>query len=425
MRYAKRRVSFDRSANMSVLLTQKGHIIRIFPDLQRYFSPAELYAQFDLFNKFAGMHSVFMPLMIPKGGARMPAEYYTKEYWLKILNGEEQFGRPAPEECDEYETAYEEACKEYEAAGFEEKFAHILKSLVGKDADVPEIHAEKAGTEEAARANPEITKAADETEVLKEIKKIAAVLLAISELSEIDARDIPEDEWKAVLKDKDAPKEFRYEAAASFEAGVETYRFKLYEGDVLQGSEKIRVVMVRAVEGKTKGADILRIELCAADGACAESVQMNIGEFRFCTAAGGRVIEFLPVEDRVHADLQIRRPDLKSEIIEIKKDKEEPLRFGKPETGAKEQYITSFSSGGSSRGYLLVWGGDLYCYGYKDQKLSQRKFDAKGDLDYGVIDAVATEGGYEILTEDGRVLCACPEQVRQAVSLRRKPAQND
>ena len=160
-----------------------------FYDLHKEFSPYEIFSQLVLFDEFAEVHCLPLRAHI-KGRV---AEVLTKEFWLKILRRHEWPSANNPEEL------------------FKKIFGSELNETAKSEISDAEIFAKLKYITESSGQNP--------------VNVI--LMLAISELAEIDARKIDASQWQKSGEYRvksDEIKTFDYEKIVTLPAGG-VYRF--------------------------------------------------------------------------------------------------------------------------------------------------------------------------------------------------------
>ena len=344
-----------------------------FRELQQLFSPMELYAQSDIFAGFAAVHCVPIPVILKdsESGETYPAQGCTKKFWHTML-----LSFLSDESCDPQQD-FAQLCENY---ADEVKDADLLRKL--------DFIREKTGR--------------------KDDNKEALILLAICELAEADPEQT---QWSIRNQEKaeDAsngtgsglseadPQEtaqityFPYEQTASLVTG-ETYRYWYHDDEKLKEDAVIQTVKITAAGGLNHYKKA-RIELCAeSTGQCIRVLELNVGEFRYCTVSRGRIIEFLP-NLSISDDLCLARPD---SVVRIHpKDRESWNVDGED--------VSCFAAGLQSQGFLLVRNGRLNYQLYKGIS----NFNTRLQLEMIVLPAVGVRisaGGFEVLLEDGTVV---------------------
>lgn len=374
---------------MRTVLKLNGEGILNFYDLQREFSPWQILSQLGVFEKFAKIHCVPLPLFYPKkdedGDIIMRrTKYITKKFWL-----EEVIRRLEWPEAENAQAVLHMIIKE---------------KMNLSDAAVSSYEAEYTGMciDEKLRF---IFEAAGLGISDEDIQK-GLRLLAVCELAEMNPEDLawqlqstenPEEEHTK----KEKPIQFFPDTESiSLVAEEAAYKYWYHEQDNLQQGEIIRTVRVDARPGRNKYTSV-HIELYSeSTGKCVMEITMEDGEFRYCNIAGNKVIKFLPVIS-ICGDQCIMRKELSKDILSIGAPDAEDWRLNMDN-------VSVFATGGSARGFLCVRRGKLnwnFLKGVQDYHTTLR-FNMIFDP---IAEVWMSDRGYQVLTSKGEVITDDPE----------------
>lgn len=402
-----------------------------FVDLQKEFSPMEIYRKSAVFYDFASVHC--LPLqthLTHKGdGNAYVASYFTKSFWLAILEGS------AWDEnvCDA------EACLSYFVS-------HILKdTMQPKEAEKKgepglykgeeEIAGEEGDEAELHKIKEEIAKEAKDLEIVQKLKYLqyvcetigvwesfhqAPVFLAIFELSEKNVLKVEMNVWrndffvqnKGNETEDSFVQKFPYETEAVLATGNTVYKYEYFDDEQLSPGAVISTVRVEAKGGNNQYTDVI-IELHSEKmNRCVERIVLHRGECRYCNVSQGKIIRFLP-SAFVSGNMCIRRTDLSNDNIKI-------TCKGEEEWEMNLSHVSVLSAGSVEQGFLFVQDGKVNSLFYKPAE----NYRVKLRLDMirkPVAEVKIGADGYEILLNDGTVVHEKAENEKSGiVSLERE-----
>lgn len=357
-------------------------------DLQRAFSPMELYDQLQEYVMFAKIHCCLLVSKLENAEhIRYEAEYLTKEFWLDILLNEQWPPTADPEEClqffltkrweelsegvtreDERQELKAEALQEVSDAQIIEKLSYICRN----------------GTIEDARQG--------------------VLLLAICEIAEMDAREqrfAPRSAQAVAVQT--GPELLWNQDVIELVADGTVYRFFYHDEESLQPQAQIRTVLFKALTGNNR-YDRVVIELYSErKGCCVETVQLKGGEYRHCNASNGRIIKFLP-DISVENGCTLYRKRLSSPEITV-------TNSHRTHSFTQDD-VTGFVAVGAREGILLVCSGKLNlgkCKASSDNQTELKLIATRAALDtLDVVEIGWVESSVKILTTEGcvySVLC--------------------
>lgn len=386
---------------MKKLLKINGTPVLNFVDLQKTFSPTAIYEQLEIFDSFAAVHCVPLPVLLTdrESGNRYIARYLTKEFWHKILRSV-QWPQAAGDidACLDFflRQEIEEQSKGEDNSG--------IKEAVDREMEDAELHQKLCFIAQSAQVGEDYRK--------------AVLLLVISELAEKDARKVEAGGWKKPDSTGQDSQEqvsgdahtaaipFTYEETAYLTAGSQVYRYWYHDRDVLSPGEKIRTVRIEAKGSSNQYADV-RIELYNEEtGQCVQKIVLQKGEYRYCNVAGGRVIKFLPAVS-LSDDICLSRSDYgKSEIMVFPKNGESWI--------LNAENVTCFSAGSKEKGFLLIKDGKVNFQFYKEAEDYFTRLQLE-IIAMPVVEALVSRQGYELLLEDGSTVTNTEKGVRKDV----------
>lgn len=358
-------------------------------DLKREFSPAEIYGRKKDFLLFAKVHCMVFPTRLSeRGDDSYEACYLTKSFWYGILAFNYD-GSISPEGSwlDYFleERIKEELGESYgksdeadarEEAGYEVRDACLKEKL------------------DYICANAKIGDSEEE-------KLKALVLLAICEITEIDARNqkfddcVPEEKGAQPIKEfKDI--ELNEEShILNLEASKTHYRFGVFENDSLPSGMHIRTLRIEAEASKNKYDNVI-LDFCNKNGEIIRSVILRPGEYRYLNVAGGEVIGFLPSVS-IENGCCVYRNGYGSGSIKI------ATSDNKPRTISKTEY-ECFASAGKNAGVLFASGGKIvtdYCEVPLDYR-TKLVFDMV-IAGLNVVEIAYVSGDVKVLSDSGKV----------------------
>ena len=355
-------------------------------DLQKAFSPLDIYRQLPEYIRFAKVHSCFLVNFLedPEGN-RYEAEHLTKDFWLDILTYSQWPEAANPQECLQF--------------FLNERYAFLAEGISDKE-DLQEIHL--AGKQEAADAQiqAKLTHICTDGNLEKDSRQ-AVSLLAICQLAELDARNYsfaPQVTSAQEICHDAPPRLVPEKAQVDLIADGTVYRFFYHDEDQLQPNTQIRTVLFNAISGNNRYERVV-IELYSSrQDRCLQTITLQGGQSRRCNVAAGKIIRFLP-DIRIENGCSLYRAQLSSQTL-----------THKTETGTEEiplTNLTDFLPVDAESGYLLVRDGRLNMG--KCKALSDRKTELMLTATRAALDALnVVEIGWvgqtvKILTDDGNV----------------------
>lgn len=376
---------------MRRILRINGTPILNLYDLQKHFSPWEVYNNIADFAAFAAVHCVPLPVRYIKDGITETAVIIDKQFWLDALTGVNNYQEKtalallrelksdaikALKKDNPDENRDEDVNREYLAQQLEKKLEHIVKASKLKDT-------------------------ADDAQ--KAVK-----MLAICELSEIDPlvrSDFRIMDERALQPGRQKPDAAQGEAVLPFPmektliltAMPTPYRYYLYEGKELKQGEIIHTVCVCAKASNRNQYEKVKIQLYSSDGKTVkETIELNPEEFRYCTAAGGKLIRFQPTESSGR-NLRLIRANLKTPDITVSGASGEDWHLSL-------DGISCFSAVDADTGFMFVERGKpngLYYTPYHNDFMTQTKISM---ILRPVVEVYASKNGYRLLCENGEII---------------------
>lgn len=418
---------------MMKTLRINGKSILNFLNLQSQFSPSELYQQLEVFEGFAAVHCVPLPLQLTsrEGGKQYHAEYLNKEFWHGLLRCVDWPEGSSPWECAcalmqrllrplevEQEEALAVAREELE------ELQSDIKQQNQAIAQLQETH-QKEMAEALERLRNEQADAELENK-LRFIERTAGVeqdcrkamlLLAVCELAEIDPRKTTPDDWRTpednsrnssgtpVETAGEDPILFPYEQTAYLATGSQV-KYWHHDSETLNPGAKIQTVRLEAKASENQYA-VARVELYSEKtGRCVQSVVLSSGEFRYCTVSCGRVIRFLPAIS-ISDDLCLFRSNYKNPEVQVHPKNGESWVLN-------AEHVTCFSTGPKNVGFLLIQDGQVNAMFYKATEDYMTRLQLEM-LMLPAIEVRVLRQRYEILLEDGTVVSNLPDGRRHRV----------
>ncbi len=397
-------------------LKSNGHIILNFVDLQEHFSPWEFLTQKRSFEKFAKIHCLPLTTWVKdKNGGKTKAKYFNKKFWMEVLNKDWD-----SDALDDEKSAYD--------------YIYDLSNLLHTDILEQEATDAKQKELELLCIQEKINFICNESGLTqsKDDKITVALLLALCELAEFDAREQNFQRWvqnsvtennenygedcdeepNDIIENTPAPESFPNGSKLTLNTSAVPYRFFYHESGILQ-SDVIKTVRIEAVDGN--GAKVI-IELCRESGEVYDTVEMITGEYRDCNVSAGKIIRFLPTLS-ISDTLCIARKDYCSSDITIMPRDAMEWTLSIDSSIAKK--ITSFAAGDNeTEGFLCIRDGKLMRGFYKpnDNYKTRQRFDMIKDR---LVEVRLFNGYYELLTEGGKVISDNSERngLRNVVTL--------
>lgn len=380
-------------------------------DLQREFSPMAALTQLKAYEEFVKVHCIPLPLMLENEDERYEAYYLTKEFWKKILQNVEW---PQMESAE---------------AGLKYFLKLRYEDEIGGPAEERQIPIEDDSVRE------DITLEVRDSQVFEKLHYIcesgkygatddeirkAILLLAICEIAEISAlsqqfqnvqQTVSTGTQKDDVKTHTEIEEFPFEENAPLVASEKAYRYWYHDEDHLLEGESIRTVCVKAQMGSNQYAKVMIELYSTVTKALIQTLVLDKDEYRYCNVAGGRIIQFLPLESQSPEISLIRKEADRSEIT-VKYNGEEPWTLH--QNGA-----SCWAAGDKDTGFLLIQNGTANAAFYKPaaEYLVQLKLDM---IALPVVEVQIKDGDYQLLTSEGTILSGrASAQMLQAVALNR------
>lgn len=308
-------------------------------DLQKAFSPLELYEQLPEFLQFATVHCKILESKLKNENGTYKAVYITKEFWLDILN------------CKQWPKEHSASClqffltslleKENEGIAQEDKRQEIKKAVEAEAYD--------------AQLEKKLNHICTDGKLLASSPK-AIMLLAICEIAEVDARAyhfVPADGSKVVSYGQKQPVLFPQQDEVVYAPNT-NYCFYYHDEETLAADARIRTVTIKAkpsTKGNQNKYNQLVIELYSQkENRCVQTVNLKPGTFRRCNVANGRIIKFLP-DIGVERGCFLYRKELSSSELTVKaENRTEKLSL---------DGLTTFAPLSAQDGCLLVCDGRI------------------------------------------------------------------
>lgn len=382
-------------------------------DLKKEFSPWTAYENIEAFEAFARVHCVPLAHILEGSDGAYRAAYLKKDFWLEILNKGLHSEAWPEETLDNAASCFLKLVKEawpkiygqesqdkglkreIQDAAVEKKLAYIVKEA-GFSGSQKEIRTSLLLLSMCELAEADVF--AQNFQRWEERKETAAKKIQTADenvqgkepaggLAELDIRLFPEAD-NVPLKTSSAP-----------------YCFWYYSEGQLKSTCRIKTVRVEAVHG---GNQFEKVCIQLYDCNTKEQIQtiyLNIGEYRDCNIADGKVIKFLPSFVLSENLCLVRENCCQSQLTVIPKGAE-GWKLGLDEENSRK--VTSFAVGEeSNQGILLIRSGKLITGFYKPCEEFAVKMALRmiGDV---LVEVCIGTGGYRLLTEDGTVLSDDP-----------------
>lgn len=399
---------------MNRILKLNGQPVLNFADLQKEFSPLDIYAQLEAFDSFAAVHCVPLPLQLfhTENGVqtRCRANYFDKAFWQKVLRS-----------AALRETAPQQLEQKTDAADYFSSFVQALyENKIG--ITKPEDRSREPVEGETIRA--EMDGELADAKIYEKLKYIcesgglrggfadmqkAVILLAICEISEQNALSVsfqsaPIEE--ASEEESGGIMPFPYERTAPLTARNQPYRYWYYTSDSLAQGAHISTVRIEAKAGSNHYEKVV-VELYHEQScACVQKLELEIGEFRCCNVADGRIIKLLPSVS-ISDDMCLIRESYKTEEISVLSPDTEGWSLN-------AEGISGFAAGTKNIGFLLVQNGKVNTSFYKapDAYITRLKFDT---VSLPVVEVTIEGDQYDALLADGTVISNRQAGVKQGV----------
>lgn len=404
---------------MNRILKINNTAILNFADLQKEFSPWELYKVLPEFQRFARVHCVPLPLRLlhteGKGKDEIlsyRAEYLDKLFWSGIL---QKLDWKKPESA---EVCLEEALNQVyvEKAGIQKADGEIV---YGKDAETIKAQIEQEAKD--AKLQEKLWQITESAGLSSQIDggKIAMLLLAICEIAEMDATKLDfmnGAEEIMTARESDGVFDFPEADHVPLSAGKRVYRYWKYEESKLKEGTKIKTICVTAKAGKQNAGAVV-IELYReSDHSLSETIILDAGTFRYCNVAEGKVIKFLPLECAGDT-LKLTLKNTEHPELIVLPDGTEPWKLD-----AKD--MTGFASDKKENGFLFIKNGKVNRAFYKTINAYMTEIRMAMILE-PLVEVRIKNGKYELLTEDGQILSDGPRDgMRSCVDLERMEVSN-
>lgn len=417
---------------MRNIFSINGTGILTLKDLQREFSPWDIYSTLADFVSFASIHSQPLPIKLSykddNGLTWEDATYFNKDFWITVLNVRNWSQEPnavklmnmfieeialvnsgakdlfakdknigidtekKKDKCIDYNKEKAAIITEYEALCLEKKLQHIVKT---------------------ARLNDS-----------PQNSRISIVLLAICELSEVNALDYSfskiesqetlsndnpygtkDTKASAISANKQATEEDSHisEFPSINDISLLTrdipYKYWYHSSNKLEPGEIIKTVCVRAKAGSNKYASVIIQLYDDVSNKCVHTLTLASNEYRYCNVAGGKIIKFLPTIS-MSPDTYLCRSDLTKSAISVCVE-------GATEWTLDENNIASFGVANNNDGFVLVQNSKLNTVFYKkaDDYITKMMMSLIVDP---VVEIQLTENGYKVLTSKGETFSNIP-----------------
>lgn len=356
-----------------------GNTIVNLLDLQRNFDPLQAYAQLKVYHQFVRIHSLFLGLMIGEQQAEhIKKSFFCTDILENAAEGKRLSDKYTAREClrelldtfmiNETRSAYDDIKKEIRdewekeiARGrYFEKLAYIEK-----DAGLGHT--------------------------LQDAQK-AVVLLAICEMAEMNAENCRfVSKIKKPAERQSDIKDFTAKDALQIAVGDLPYKFWYHAEDTLAEGETIRTVQLTATGSmSTKKTAVIELyEKKSGKMVCRET--LAVGECRWLTAAGDRVIGLLPRVSEANGH-RIEWEDGACTALTI---------HGRQSWTLAAQKISCFATAGEKEGFLLLREGRVISLYYKLFDDDQHRI--RMSMIKNAVEVAHDKRGYRILTADGRV----------------------
>lgn len=417
---------------MRNIFSINGTGILTLKDLQREFSPWDIYSTLADFVSFASIHSQPLPIKLSykddNGLTWEDATYFNKDFWIALLNVRDWSQEPnavklmnmfieeialvnsgakdsfakdknigidtgkKKDKCIDYNKEKTAIIAEYKALCIEKKLQHIVKT---------------------ARLNDS-----------PQNSRISIVLLAICELSEVNTLDysFSKIESKETLSNDNpyGTKDTKASAISANNQATEEdshisefpstndislltrdipYKYWYHSSNKLEPGEIIKTVCVRAKAGSNKYAPVIIQLYDDVSNKCVHTLTLASNEYRYCNVAGGKIIKFLPTIS-MSPDTYLCRSDLTKSAISVCVE-------GATEWTLDENNIASFGVANNNDGFVLVQNSKLNTVFYKKANDYITKMMMSLIVD-PVVEIQLTENGYKVLTSKGETFSNIP-----------------
>lgn len=401
---------------MHNMFSINGTGILTLKDLQREFSPWDIYANLADFVQFASIHSQPLPTKMLCDGEWTDTKYFNKAFWITLINvhdwpkssnavqvmnmfveeivlvdsgvkdsfaQDKNIGIDIKNEKDkslDYSTAKDNIIKEYKALCIEKKLQHIVKTAKLSDS--------------------------------AQNSRTAVILLAICELSEVNALEysFSKVEAEEASQDDSSVSEFPRTNDVLLLTRNNPYKYWYHSSEKLKSGEEIKTVCVRAKAGDNRHA-VVTVQLYDdVSKQCVHTLKLSADEYRYCNVAGDKIIKFLPTIS-MSPDAYLSRNDLTKATISV-------CAEGADEWTLDEDNVASFGIASNNEGFVFVKNYNLNAVFYKKANDFFVKMMLSLIVD-PVVETQLTEEGYKILTSKGEVFSNIPsyEPEKDVVSL--------
>lgn len=401
-------------------------------DLQREFSPWDIYYNLANFVSFAKVHSKPLPVKVCKKedgySVWNDASFFGKSFWFDVLNIHDW--KNASDSIRLMGLFAEEAV--FVKVGIKDKFA-LTCGDVGIDKEKKKDQCANYAKEKSEMATE--YKGLKIEEKIKHIVKTAKlgnsaadvrtaiILLAICELSEINALDfsfsratateahskanVNSDKTKtghsaAVMESSQSDNktesqimDFPSTADISLLARDIPYKYWYHSSDILEAGETIKTVCVHAKASNNRYASVIIEVYDEVSKMCVHTLVLAANEYRYCNVAAGKIIKFLPTIS-ISPDAYLCRTDLTKSDITVCGEKTSAWTLS-------ENNISSFSVSNKEDGFVLVQNGKLNTVFYKNANDYVTKTMMSLIVD-PVVEIQLTEDGYKALTFKGETV---------------------
>lgn len=391
---------------MRKMLRCGGSPILNFKDLQNRFSPLALYAQLGAFHDFAAVHCIPLPsqLIDRESGGRYNVEYVTKQFWMQTLRRVEW-----PKKIETAEACLDFLLRDLLPAEEEDEdaqFRKVCRKGIEKEVSDARLYDKLRFIAGTGAGNDH---------------KKAVLLLAISELAEMDVLKTGAGDWeephtpetgvlpsaqRAERRGHAGPILFPYDGTAYLTASSQPYKYWYHDEDTLAPGAEIQTVKIMAKTGSNQYAAV-QIELYSTNTKqCLDRITLKTGEYRYCTVSQGRIIKFLPCVSASN-DLRLVRPECDKPEIQVLASDVEAWTLN-------VENVSCFSAGETEKGFLFIQDGRVNFQFFKGAE----DFFTRLTLEMIQLPAMEisiTREGYEILLSNGTTVAEDPARKREGV----------
>lgn len=405
-------------------------------DLQREFSPWDIYYNLANFVSFAKVHSKPLPVKVCKkeDGYSVwdDASFFGKSFWIDVLNIQDW--ENASDSIRQMRLFAEEAI--FMKVGIKDKFS-LTCDDIGIDKEKKKDQCANYTKEKSEMTTEyQCLKIEDKIEHIVKTAKLgnsaadvrtAIILLAICELSEINALDFSfskttqaevhstinanldktKAEYSAMAmesnksdnKTENQIMEFPSTADISLLARDIPYKYWYHSSNMLEAGETIKTVCVHAKASNNRYASVIIEVYDEVSKLCIHTLVLAANEYRYCNVASGKLIKFLPTIS-MSPDAYLCRTDLTKPDITVCGEKTSAWTLS-------ENNVSSFSVSDKEDGFVLVQKGKLNTVFYKKANDYVTKTMMSLIVD-PVVEIQLTEDGYKVLTSKGETVSNIP-----------------